>query len=117
LRKVNSILILILLTILVTACASKVKPLLKPADVDIQTRIANQQKRIDQGTAAKAFTSEEAQPLKENLKRIKEKYDRLKAVGEPSPKDTETIKQMLDENSDLIFKAANKGKNQKKMNR
>ena len=94
------------------ACMSEVKPLLKPAESDIPTRIATQQKWLDQNIAAHALTREQAEPIKENLDRIRERYDRLSAQGTISPKDADSLSRMLDENSDRLFRAEpRRGKN------
>ena len=85
LRKIISTLILIWLICVASACISEVKPLLKPVNVDLQTRISGQQKELDLGIAAHKFTPENAKPIQENLNRIKERYDRLKAQGGRSP--------------------------------
>jgi hypothetical protein len=79
--------------------------------VDVQTRIENQQKRLDLGIAAHEFTREIAQPFQENLNHIKEQFDRMKARGPLTPKETETLNHMLDENSDKIYRAKQTFKN------
>lgn len=95
--------ILIMSVFLVAACISEIKPILKPADVDIPHRIADQQKWLDQDIASKAITPKDALPIRNKLKQIKEKYDRLKSAGALTPKDSEAIKQMLDQTSESIF--------------
>ena len=102
--KIRAVLVLILLC--TAGCVSEVKPLLKPVESDIPTRIANQQKWIDQDIALHALTREKAQPIQENLNRIKERYNQLQAQGTISPKDSDSISHMLDENSDLMFRSA-----------
>ena len=101
--KIGAALVLILLC--TAGCASEVKPLLKPVESDIPTRIANQQKWLNQDVALHALTREKAQPIQENLNRIKERYNGLQAQGSISPKDSDSINRMLDENSDLMFRA------------
>jgi len=95
---------------LVAACISEIKPYLKPAEVDIPNRIANQQKWLDQDIAAKAITPENAFPIKKKLKQIKENYDRLQSAGALTAKDSQAINQMLDQTSELIFRVGQKRK-------
>jgi len=111
LRNVSSILILIWLTCAASACISEVKPLLKPADVDLPSRIASQQKELDLSIAAHDFTREDALPFQENLNRIRENYDTLKAREALTPKETANLTRMLDENSDGIFRLRQRAKN------
>jgi hypothetical protein len=101
--------ILIMSVFLVAACISEIKPVLKPAEVDIiPNRIANQQKWLDQDIAAKAITPENAIPIKKKLKQIKENYDRLQSAGALTAKDSQAINQMLDQTSELIFRSKEK---------
>lgn len=100
--------ILIMSVFLVAACISEVKPVLKPAEVDIPNRIANQQKWLDQDIAAKAITREKAIPITKKLKQIKENYDRLQSAGALTAKDSQAINRMLDETSELIFRSKEK---------
>jgi hypothetical protein len=97
--------LLVLVVFCAAGCVSEVKPLLKPVESDIPTRIANQQKWIDQDIALHALTREKAQPIQENLNRIKERYNKLQAQGTISPKDADALNRMLDDNSDRMFRA------------
>jgi len=94
---------LILLILLPAACITEVKPLLKPVKVDVPTRIAEQQKWLDQDITGKVFSPQEAKPIREKITKIKENYDRLQTAGELSPKDSEMLNRMLDESSEMIF--------------
>ena len=105
-RKVSGC--LIVLSFLIAACMSEVKPILKPSQVDIPTRIANQQKWVDQSVAYKEITYEEAKPVQAKLYQIKEKYNRLQSAGGLTAKDSETINRMLDECSDMLFRTKQK---------
>lgn len=91
-----------------SACVSDVKPLLKPTESDIGTRIATQQKWLSQEVAAHSFPQEHARIIQENLDRIKEKYSRAQAQGALTPKETESLSAMLDKNSEAIFRAKQK---------
>ena len=88
---------------LVTACMSEVKPYLKPVQVDIPNRIADQQKWLDQDVVAKTITREEAKTIRNKLVEIKENYDRLQSAGGISPKDSAEINRKLDQISEKIF--------------
>ncbi len=99
--------ILIMSVFLLAACISEVKPILKPTEVDIPNRIANQQKWLDQDIASKAVPPrdiKEANSIRDKLKQIKEKYDRLQSAGALTAKDSEAINRMLDQTSELIFR-------------
>ena len=113
-RKITLILILIWLTCAVSACISEVKPILKPVDKDVPTRITAQQKQLDLGIAAHEFKRENTEPLQQTLNRIKEQYERLNAQGALTQREMETINRMLDENSDLIYRLKQSSKNQSK---
>ncbi|MGO9019323.1 MAG: hypothetical protein ACLQVJ_13345 [Syntrophobacteraceae bacterium] len=103
--------ILIMSVFLVAACSiTEVKPYLKPAEVDIPNRIAEQQKWLEQYVASKVIPFEEANPIKDKLKKVKDNYDRLQAAGGPTAKDSREINRMLDQTSELIFRAAQKRK-------
>ncbi|HYA43645.1 MAG TPA: hypothetical protein VEF34_20260 [Syntrophobacteraceae bacterium] len=95
---------LIIAVFLVTACMSEIKPVLKPVEVDIANRIADQNKWLDQDIAAKAISREDAKPIRDKLNQIKERYDQLQSAGALRPKDREAINKMLDETSDAIFR-------------
>jgi hypothetical protein len=95
--------ILIMSVFFVTACISEIKPILRPTEVDIPNRIANQQKWLDQDVAAKSTTLKDANTIRDKIKQIKEKYDRLQSAGALTPKDADAINKMLDQTSELIF--------------
>jgi len=95
--------ILIMSVFLVAACISEVKPVLRPAEVDIPSRIADQLKWLDQDSAAKAMSPQDVILIKGKIKVIKEKYDRLQSAGALTAKDSAEINKMLDKTSELIF--------------
>jgi hypothetical protein len=111
-RKITLILILIWLTCTASACISEVKPILKPVDQDVSTRIAAQQKQLDLGIAAREFKRENAEPVQQTLNHIKEQYERSKAQGALTQAEAETLNRMLDENSDKIYRLKQSAKNQ-----
>jgi len=99
--------ILIMSVFLVAACISEIKPILKPTEVDIPNRIANQQKWLNQDIASKTLAPKEAKEaitIKDKLKQIKEKYDRLQSAGALTAKDSKEINRMLDQTSEMIFR-------------
>lgn len=85
-------------------CMSEVKPVLQPVQLDINARIANHQRWIDQGIASRELSGDSARTIQTELNRIREEYERLQARGTPAPKEVEKLKRMLDENSDRIFR-------------
>jgi len=100
---------LIVAVFLVTACIQEIKPLLKPVEVDIPNRIADQQKWLDQDIAARVIAREEARPIRDKLNQIKEKYDRLQSTASLTPKECGAMNKMLDETSESIFRLSQRG--------
>ncbi len=101
-RNVNFCLVLVIVCL--TACISEVKPILKPAELDVPARIANQLKWLDQGIASGEYTREAAKPIQERLYKIREKYNKMQASGALSARDSESLSRMLDETSEMIFR-------------
>lgn len=104
-RKLSRLLALSCLLLTLAACISKVEPVLKPAERDIPSRIADLRKDIDGAIASGTLTREHAKPLQRDLNGIREEYDRLQAEGGLSPKKIEALNKKLDESSDEIFRA------------
>jgi len=101
--------ILIMSVFLVAACMSEIKPILKAApQADIATRIANQEKSVDETIALKEISAEELRPLKVKLNQIKEKYSKLQSAGTLTAKDSKALHLMLDETSDMLFRLRQK---------
>ena len=101
--------ILMMSFFLVTACMSEIKPYLKPAPAaDIPTRIANQQKWLNEAIEHKELSSEALRPVAEKLKQAKEKYGKLQSAGTLTDKDSKAINRMLDESSDMLFRLRQK---------
>ena len=73
-------------------------------DPVINDRIAEQQKRIDEGIASGQLTRAEADILQDNLNWIKAEETRLKADGKLTPKERARLNKMLDRNSNMIYK-------------
>jgi hypothetical protein len=71
-------------------------------DADIEERIDNQQKRIDQGVASKELTRHEADTVQDNLKEIRRRYSRMRKDDVITIKEIEKFDKMLDENSKMI---------------
>jgi len=96
---------LVLMTVfLVASCVSEIKPILKPAEVDIPTRIADQSKWLEQDVKANVILREDAIPIQKRLDQIKEKYNRLQSAGQLTEKDSKELNRMLDETSGEIFR-------------
>jgi len=74
------------------------------ADPGIQDRIAEQQRRIDQGIATGELTRHEADILQDNLNWIKAEEARLKADGRLTPGERARLHRALDRNSTMIYK-------------
>lgn len=106
-RKINGCVIL-LSFLLVAACMSEVKPILKPTELDIATRIANEQKWVDQAVATKSITFNESKPIQIKLYQIKERYNLLQSAGKLSEKDSKKINEMLDDCSNMLFQTVQK---------
>jgi hypothetical protein len=70
---------------------------------DIDQRIANQQRRIDQGIHSGQLTRDEARILQDNLNHIQREEARLKADGSLTNEERERLHRMLDQNSDVIY--------------
>jgi hypothetical protein len=96
--------------LLMGSCVSEIKPILKPAEVDIPTRVAEQQKWLDQYIKTYVISRADALPIQKELGQIKEKYDRLKSAGTITDKDSKSLNRKLDETSDLIFRLTHQGK-------
>jgi hypothetical protein len=73
-------------------------------DPGIQTRIEEQQKRIDQGIASGQLTRGEAEVVQDNLNRIKAAEARMKADGSLTPKERRRLELRLNRNSKMIYK-------------
>lgn len=71
-------------------------------DADIEKRIDNQQKRIDQGVASRELTRHEADIVKDNLNEIRRRYSRMRKDDVLTMKEVEKLDKMLDENSKMI---------------
>jgi len=75
--------------------------------LDIDQRIANQQRRIDQGIHSGQLTHDEARILQDNLNHIQREEARLKADGSLTNEERERLQRMLDQNSKIIFDKKN----------
>jgi hypothetical protein len=73
----------------------------------IDQRIANQQRRIDQGIILGELTRDEARILQDNLNYIQREQARLKADRSLTHEERERLHKMLDQNSDIIFDKKN----------
>ncbi|GAB4406720.1 MAG: hypothetical protein OHK0032_01830 [Thermodesulfovibrionales bacterium] len=74
------------------------------ADPNIQDRIAEQQRRIDNGITTGALTRHEADVLQDNLNWIKAEEARLKADGRLTKRERARLHRELDRNSAMIYK-------------
>jgi len=70
--------------------------------IDLQSRIDNQQRRIDEDISLGELTRPEAQIVQENLNWIKQEYARAKDDGRISGEEWNRIEQYLDQNSRMI---------------
>ena len=107
-RKISGCFI-VLCFLVAAGCLTEVKPLLKPVDLDVPTRIANMQKWLDQAVASKELTRNAIKPIQAKLYQIKEKYNMVEQPGGGlRVKDAETLNRMLDECSNILFQAREK---------
>jgi len=74
---------------------------------DIDQRIANQQRSIDQGIHSGQLTRDEARILQDNLNHIEREEARLKADGSLTNEERERLHRMLDQNNKIIFDKKN----------
>ncbi len=70
---------------------------------DIDQRIGNQQRRIEQGIHSGQLTRDEARILQDNLNHIQREEARMKADGSLTNEERERLHRMLDQNSDVIY--------------
>jgi polyhydroxyalkanoate synthesis regulator phasin len=68
----------------------------------IKQRIANQQKRIDEGIKSGALTQNESKILLDNLNYVQQEEKRLAAGGKFTQADKERLNKILDQNSKMI---------------
>lgn len=80
----------------------KHNPVRRVYDYNFNQRIADQQRRIDQGIASGALTRREADTLQDNLNWIKMRVARMEADGRLTPYELEKLDRMLDRNSRMI---------------
>lgn len=104
-RKQALIVILLGAVALTAACAREIKPVIKPAALDIPERISSQQKLLDQAAAAREITPEGAQDFRKRLNGIQYRFDELQAKGGPTPPERASLNRELDRNSEEIFRA------------
>ncbi len=107
-----SILLALLPAFFLPGCGGQVKPILQETRLDVPSRVAMQKKRIKYSLIAGEITKTEAAPLRDDLDRISEKYEHLKAEGGPTEKETASLSRMLDEISARIFEASQLRKKQ-----
>ncbi len=97
---------LIVLSFLLAGCLTEVKPILKPAELDVPTRITNMQKWLDEAVTSKELTYNLVRPAQKKLYEIKVKYNMMQQPGGVlKVKDAETLNRMLDECSQILFQA------------
>ena len=68
----------------------------------IQQRIANQQKRINEGIKSGALTQDESKTLLDNLNYVQQEEKRLTAAGKFTQADKDRLNKILDQNSKMI---------------
>jgi len=73
-----------------------------PPGSEIEKRIANQHKRIDEGIKSGALTHDEAKVLQGNLRHIQQEEERLRADGKLTQAEKERLNRMLDQNGQMI---------------
>lgn len=72
-----------------------------------ETRIQQQQKRIDQGAASGELTRKEAEIVQENLDKIRSAYSRMKADNRLSDTEQDKLDRKLDRNERMIYNKKN----------
>jgi len=71
---------------------------------NFEERMENQQKRIKEGIRSGSLTRHEANAVQDNLDWIRSTYYRMKKDGRLSFRERRKLDEMLDQNSQLIFK-------------
>jgi hypothetical protein len=71
-------------------------------DDNIESRIDNQQKRIDRGIKSGELTRREADIVQDNLNEIRRRYSKMRRDGVLTMKESEKLERLLDENSRMI---------------
>ncbi len=91
----------VILLISLVAC---LEPAKRPfyEGIDLQSRIDNQQRRIDEDISLGELARPEAEIVQENLNWIKQEYARAKYDGRISGEEWNRIEQYLDQNSKMI---------------
>ncbi len=74
---------------------------------DIPDRIKNQQSRINAGVDSGKLTEAEAEMLRDNLHWIRAEFARMREDGRLTPNEVKRLNQMLDQNSEMIYKRKN----------
>lgn len=90
------------LVLMVQACVTQIKPVLK-ADPDIDATIARHQKQLDSGIATGGFKPAQARSLQESLDKIKQNYSALKERGKPTKAEIKEINKMLAQFGERLF--------------
>ena len=73
------------------------------AYADIPDRIRDQQARINQGIRSGELTRSEADVLQDNLRWIRERFNRMKADGFLTPGERAKLDEMLERNDQMIY--------------
>lgn len=73
-----------------------------PKPPDIEQRLANQEKRIDQAVQAKELTPDDAKLVQDNVNKIKQDWTRLKTENKLTKEERDKLNARLDQNSELI---------------
>jgi polyhydroxyalkanoate synthesis regulator phasin len=68
----------------------------------IQQRVANQQKRINEGIKSGALTQDESKTLQDNLNYVQQEEKRLTAAGKFTQADKDRLNRILDQNSKMV---------------
>jgi uncharacterized protein HemX len=97
-RRASTVVMLVMLVVFVGVTIAVAADFYK----GVNERVANQQKRIDQGISKGELTQSEAQILQDNLNYIKGEATRLKSDGRFTPNEEKRLQKMLEDNSKMI---------------
>lgn len=104
-KRLRFLVITAFVVILCGSVASVFAAAIKEPDLD--QRIANQQKRIDEASQSGEISRDDAKSLQGGMDKIKQEMVRMKADGQLSKEERDRLNAMLDRNSDLINNTRN----------
>lgn len=100
------------LSLMACAVADRPRAVAAAGSQDFYDRIANQQRRIDEGVRTGKLTRSEADTLQDNLNWVRNRHNQLVEQHMLTPPEMQKLDAILDQNNDMIY---NKKHNFKKL--